>query len=379
MTSIPSYRSVREVVSILKTEVPNIGGTIPLYKFAVELSPGNSGPYIKQVMIIWIAFIILILILLALDLGVFNRTAHAVSTKEALGWTILWVVVSLLFGIVVYFAYEQGWQESTMGGKQAFLKYLTGYLVEKSLSLDNIFVIAMIFSYFNIPQRYQHRVLFWGILGALIFRGLMIGIGVVLIHQFSWITYVFGILLLYSAYKMLQTGESVHLAHNPVIKWIKRIFPVTKDFHGERFFVKRRHITAATPLFVALLVIETTDIMFAVDSIPAIFAITTDPFIVFTSNIFAILGLRAMYFVLASMLNKFYYLKYSLVGILFFVAVKMLLQHTVELPEWLSLSVIVTFLSGGIAFSLLRTDKSSEDPRPPKEVLEEKQEIEGQA
>lgn len=324
-------------------------------------------------MIIWTAFIVLILILLALDLGLFNRTPHAITTREALRWTLLWIVVSLLFGVVIYFIYEQGWQDSAMSGRQAVLKYLTGYLVEKSLSMDNIFVIAMIFAYFQIPNRYQHRVLFWGILGALVFRGLMIGIGVVLIRQFSWIVYVFGALLLYSAFKMLRSGESVHPGHNPIIKWTKRFFPVTKELEGERFFVKRRHITAATPLFIALLVIETTDVMFAVDSIPAIFAITTDPFIIFTSNIFAILGLRSMYFVLASILDKFYYLKYSLVGILFYVGIKMILQHHVEIPEVLSLSIIVVFLAAGIIVSLLRKEKKPEEIQHSQEVLEEEE------
>jgi len=304
-------------------------------------------------MTLWILFLILIFFLLALDLGLFNRESHVISTREALGWTGLWVGLSLLFSIFIYFAYEEGWQASELSGRAAVLKYLTGYLVEKSLSLDNIFVIAMIFAYFKIPERYQHRVLFWGILGALFFRGLMIGVGVVLIHQFSWIIYVFGVLLLYSAYKMLRSGESIHPNHNPVLKWMRRFFPVTKNFHGQRFFVRRRHILAATPLFVALIVIETTDIMFAVDSIPAIFAITTDPFLIFTSNIFAILGLRSMYFVLSSMLSRFYYLKYSLVGILFFVGIKMLLSHSIEFPEWLSLVVIVVLLGGGIAYSLL--------------------------
>lgn len=324
-------------------------------------------------MIIWTAFIVLILILLALDLGLFNRTPHAITTREALRWTLLWIVVSLLFGVVIYFIYEQGWQDSAMSGRQAVLKYLTGYLVEKSLSMDNIFVIAMIFAYFQIPNRYQHRVLFWGILGALVFRGLMIGIGVVLIRQFSWIVYVFGALLLYSAFKMLRSGESVHPGHNPVIKWTKRFFPVTKELEGERFFVKRRHITAATPLFIALLVIETTDVMFAVDSIPAIFAITTDPFIIFTSNIFAILGLRSMYFVLASILDKFYYLKYSLVGILFYVGIKMILQHHVEIPEVLSLGIIIVFLAAGIIVSLLRKEKKPEEIQHSQEVLEEEE------
>ena len=327
-------------------------------------------------MVLWITFIFLIILLLALDLGLFNRTPHVISTREALRWTALWVTLSLLFSIVVYFAYEEGWQEGPLSGKSAVLKYLTGYLVEQSLSMDNIFVIAMIFAYFKIPERFQHRVLFWGILGALFFRGLMIGIGVVLIHKFAWITYFFGLLLLYSAFKMLRSGESVHPARNPVIKWVKKFFPVTKTFDGEHFFVRRRHITAATPLFVALMVIETTDIMFAFDSIPAIFAITTDPFIVFTSNIFAILGLRSMYFVLASMLNKFYYLKYSLVGILFFVGLKMLLQHQVEFPEWLSLSIIVLCLAAGISVSLLKTGTGRRPLPSTREVPQVKKRLE---
>ena len=320
-------------------------------------------------MLIWAGFIVLILILLAIDLGLLNREAHAISTREALRWTALWVSLSLLFGIVVYFAYEKGWVANGLSGDKALLKYLTGYLVELSLSMDNIFVIAIIFSYFNIPAKYQHRVLFWGILGAVFFRGLMIGIGVVLIHKFDWIIYVFAVFLLYSAFKMLRSGESVHPSRNPVMRWVRRFFPVTKDFEGEHFFVRKRHILAATPLFVALMVIETTDIMFAFDSIPAIFAITTDPFIVFSSNIFAILGLRSMYFVLASMLEKFYYLKFSLVGILFFVGLKMMLHQVVELPEWLSLVVIVVFLGSGIAVSLYQKK------RVEKEVVNQEEEM----
>jgi len=271
-----------------------------------------------------------------------------------MGWTFLWIFLSLLFSIFIFYAYNNNWLPNTDGltGSKAVLKYLTGYLVEKSLSMDNIFVIAMIFAYFKVPRQYQHRVLFWGILGALIFRGLMIGLGVVLIKKFAWLTYVFGVFLLYSAYKMWTTDEGIHPNKNPVIKWVKRFFPVTKQFEGEHFFVRRKHILAATPLFVALLVVETTDIMFAFDSIPAIFAITTDPFLVFTSNIFAILGLRSLYFVLASIIDKFRYLQHSLVFILAYVGVKMLLVHHVEIPEWLSLSVITLSLAAGIMASI---------------------------
>ncbi|MEM6723828.1 MAG: TerC family protein, partial [Bacteroidota bacterium] len=245
-------------------------------------------------------------------------------------------------------------------GQEAVLKYLTGYLVEQSLSMDNIFVIAIIFGYFQIPPQFQHRVLFWGILGAVIFRGLMIGVGSVLIHQFSWIIYVFGALLLYSAVKMWRSGdEEIDLKDNPTIKLIRRFFPVTTEIDGHNFFTRQNGARAATPLFVALMVVETTDVMFAFDSIPAIFAITTDPFLVFTSNIFAILGLRSLYFVLASVMDKFKYLKPALIFILFFVGVKMILGHAgvIHFPEWSSLAVIVLALSIGIIASILSKPK----------------------
>lgn len=315
-------------------------------------------------MFIWIGFITLVFFLLALDLGVFNRNPHAITTREALGWTTVWVSLSLLFSVFVYFAYGNGWisNPESLTARDAVLKYLTGYLVEQSLSMDNIFVIAMIFTYFNIPQKYQHRVLFWGILGALVFRGIMIFLGVVLIQKFAWLTYVFGVFLLYSAYKMWSSSGAAHPNKNPIIKYASRLIPVTKEFDGEHFFVKRKHITAATPLFVALLVVETTDVMFAFDSIPAIFAITTDPFLVFTSNIFAILGLRSLYFVLASVLDRFRYLQHALVFILAYVGVKMLLVHHVHIPEWMSLAVIFISLSGGVLFSLYKTPNAEEAP-----------------
>lgn len=305
-------------------------------------------------MVIWIAFLVLVFFLLALDLGVFHKNPHSVSTKEAMGWTILWVSLAFSFSIVVYFAYERGWvaNPESLDGKEAVLEYITGYLIEQSLSMDNIFVIAVIFAYFQIPKAYQHRVLFWGILGALVFRGIMIGIGVVLIQKFEIIIYFFGVLLLYSAYKMLRHGDAeIEPNKNPVIRLFRRFMPVTGSFKGNRFFVKRGRLIAATPLFIALIVVETTDVMFAIDSIPAIFGVTRDPFIVFTSNIFAIMGLRSLYFVLAAVLDKFQYLKYSLVFILAFVGVKMLISHYVHIPSWMSLSVIVVSLTVGIAAS----------------------------
>lgn len=314
-------------------------------------------------MFIWIAFGILIIVLLALDLGVLNKTAHVPSTKEALGWTSGWVSLALAFSIFIYFAYENAWVSNVenLTGQLAVIKYLTGYIVEQSLSMDNIFVIAMIFSYFRIPQVYQHRVLFWGILGAVVFRGVMIGVGAALVQQFDWIMYFFGVLLLWSAYKMWKSGEEeTDLKDNSTIRLIKKIFPVTTHMDGEKFFIKRLNLRAATPLFVALMVIETTDVMFAFDSIPAIFAITSDPFLVFTSNIFAILGLRSLYFVLASMLDRFHYLKPALIFILFFIGVKMLTLQVVHLPEWISLVVVVVSLTIGVVSSLYSTRKIAE-------------------
>ena len=315
-------------------------------------------------MLLWIGFILFICILLALDLGVFNRESHVISTKEALGWTTLWVSVSLLFSVFVYFAYRDQWfglgveMGHPLPPEKAVLKYLTGYIVEQSLSIDNIFVIAIIFSYFHIPRQYQHRVLFWGIVGAIVFRGIMILAGSFLIERFDFITYIFGAILLYSAYKMIGSGhEKVDPNKNPLVNFFKRYFPVVRTIHKEHFFIKRMGKTMATPLFIALLVVETTDIMFAFDSIPAIFAITTDPFLVFSSNIFAILGLRSLYFVLVSMINRFKYLQYSLVLILVFVGIKMLLIHFVHLPEWLSFSVILLLLGGGIIVSLIKEKK----------------------
>lgn len=314
-------------------------------------------------MIIWILFFVLITTFLAIDLGVFNKTPHDVSAKEALTWTSVWVGVSLSFGVVIFFAYENTWiaHDGTLDGKLAVLKYLTGYLLEYSLSMDNIFVIALIFNYFKIPKSYQHRVLFWGIIGAVIFRGLMIAVGVALIHRFQWMTYLLGLMLIYSAYKMLRSGEvEVDPNHNAVVRLFRKVFPVTKTFYRDQFFVKRKYITAATPLFVALIVVETTDILFAIDSIPAILSITTDPFLVFSSNIFAILGLRSLYFVLAAMLDKFSLLKYSLVFILAFVGVKMLIAHWYHFEEWVSLAIVLAALLLGIGASLyINRDKKS--------------------
>lgn len=311
-------------------------------------------------MLVWILFIALVIVFLALDLGVFHKTEHVIKSKEAGLWTAVWVTVALSFSGVIYWLFSSGMVENPTGltPNNAVLKYITGYLIELSLSIDNVFVIAVIFQAFKIPALYQHRVLFWGILGAIIFRGLMILFGVALITKFDWIIYVFGVFLLYTAFKMLKSDES---DFNPKKSWIfrqiKKIYPITSSINNHDFFVKRMGVNAATPLFVALIIIELTDVLFALDSIPAILAITADPFIVFSSNILAILGLRSMYFLISRMLAKFRYINYSLVVILAFVGLKMLFSHNIELPEWVSLTVISVSLVVGIIASLAIPEK----------------------
>lgn len=322
---------------------------------------------------LWVAFIGLILGLLALDLGVLNRKAHVIGTREALWWTAFWIALALLFNGVIYFIYEYHWLgigeniREPLTGSDAALKYFTGYVVEKSLSLDNIFVIALIFNYFAVPQIYQHRVLFWGILGALLMRGVMIALGVALIRRFDWVIYVFGGLLIATAIKMLVTREDkIEPDRNPFVRLARRLYPVTSDFQGMHFFSWIDGRRAVTPLFLVLLVVESTDVLFAVDSIPAIFAITTDPFIVFTSNVFAILGLRSLYFALAAVMDKFRYLKVSLMLVLVYVGVKMLLSHHHPIPTPISLGVIAGILATGIVSSILMPPREPPDESPEK-------------
>jgi tellurite resistance protein TerC len=307
-------------------------------------------------MIVWIFFIVFVLIFLALDLGVFHKNEHVIKSKEAGIWTAIWVTVAFSFSGVIYWLFNAGLIDNPTGltPNTAVLKYITGYLIELSLSVDNVFVIAVIFGAFKIPPLYQHRVLFWGILGAIVFRALMIFFGVALITKFEWIIYIFGIFLLYTAFKLLKGDENDFDPKNSfVFKQIKKIYPITATIHGHSFFVRKMGVNAATPLFVALIVIEITDILFALDSIPAILSITADPFIVFSSNILAILGLRSMYFLISRMLAKFRYINYSLVVILAFVGLKMLFSHYLELPEWVSLTVISVALVSGVLASML--------------------------
>jgi tellurite resistance protein TerC len=319
-------------------------------------------------MIVWILFFVLVFLILALDLGVFNKTPHIINTKEASKWTAIWVTVSFLFSGVIYWLYGTNYIDNPtqLTPTGASLKFITGYLIELSLSIDNIFVIAIIFASFKIPQKYQHRVLFWGILGAIVFRGLMISFGVVLINKFSWTTYLFGAFLIFTALKMLLSKEEEDFdpKHSFVYKSLSKIIPITSEHDKEKFFIRTERGKAATPLFVALIVIEVMDVLFAVDSVPAILSITSDPFLVFSSNIFAILGLRSMYFFLANMLEKFCYLEYSLIAILTFVGIKMIAHDFFEIPEWASLGFIAVALLIGILVSLHKTNTTIDSNHP---------------
>lgn len=293
--------------------------------------------------IFWILFNGFVLLMLALDLGVFHRNAHDVKVKEALTWTGVWICLALVFNVILFF-----WK-----GQQPALEFFTGYLLEKALSVDNIFVFVMIFSYFQIPQKYQHKVLFWGILGALVMRVSFIFAGVALIQKFHFTIYVFGALLVYTGYKMFfHQGAEIDPANNPIIKFCKKFIPMTPQLHEDKFFILENGKRLATPLFLVLIFIEITDVIFAVDSIPAILAITQDQFIVYTSNVFAILGLRSLYFALAGVVHKFWLLSYGLATVLVFVGIKMLLVDIYKVPIQLSLLFIATVITASVILSL---------------------------
>lgn len=296
----------------------------------------------------WVAFGVMIILLLALDIAVFNRKSHEIKLKEAVLWSAFWITLALLFNIVVYVYY----------GHESALQYFTAYIVEKSLSMDNLFVFLMIFTYFKVPPRYQHKVLFWGIIGALLMRLIFIYAGITLINKFHWIIYIFGVILIYSGIKMIREEErEIHPEKNPVIKLFRKIYPVTKEYHGGRFFIRQKKILYATPLFIVMIVIETSDLIFAVDSIPAVLAISNDTFIVYTSNIMAILGLRALFFALAGIMDMFEFLHYGLSFILVFVGLKMLIADFFEIPIFVSLAVIFSILFLSIMTSILHANK----------------------
>ena len=317
----------------------------------------------------WVGFIACVLIFLALDLGVFHRHAHTVKFKEALVWSVVWFTLAMLFALGL----------TPLRGKQEALQFVTGYLIELSLSMDNVFVIALLFTYFNIPREHQHRVLYWGILGALIMRGLMIGLGIALITLVDWVLYIFGAFLLYSGFRMLFVQSEVHPENNRVVRWVRKLYPVTPDIHGQRFMIRWEGRRALTPLALVLVMVETTDLLFAVDSIPAVFAVTRKPFIVFTSNVFAILGLRSLYFLLADAIGYFRYLKYGLPAVLVFMGVEMLLDShdrlpplwfQVDIPTSVSLLVVAGILLISIVLSVIaaRHDKKQKGQNPSKAV-----------
>lgn len=296
----------------------------------------------------WIAFGVILVVMLAIDLGVVHRRAHAVSLREAAVWSGIWVALSLVFGLGVW----------VFLGPTKGLEFYTGYLIEKALSVDNIFVFVLIFSYFRVPARFQHRVLFWGVLGALVMRGVFIWAGVLLLENFDWVLYIFGAFLVYTGIRMVRVRPEIHPSHNPVLRLLQRVLPITDAYHGARFFVPDpepgagRFAYFATPLLIVLALVETTDLIFALDSIPAVFAITRDPFIIYTSNMLAVLGLRALYFLLAGVIERFSYLKYGLAAVLVLVGVKMLLEDVVHVPIAASLGAIGLILGVSVLISL---------------------------
>jgi tellurite resistance protein TerC len=291
----------------------------------------------------WAAFNLFVLAMLALDLGVFHRRAHEVRIREAGLWSMVWVALALAFCGGLYW----------VAGPEQSLQFLTGYLVEKTLAVDNIFVIVVIFGYFGVPSKYQHRVLFWGVLGALLMRGTFIGLGAYVLDRWHWVMYVFGVLLVLSGLKLaLRRDEKEDLERNPILRLSRRFLPLTKEYHGHRFYVREGGRLLATPLLVVLLVVEFSDLVFAIDSIPAIFAITQDPYIVYTSNVFAILGLRSMYFLLAGVMDRFAFLKYALALVLVFIGTKMLLEGVIHISTPISLSVVGMLLGIGVLVSV---------------------------
>jgi len=292
----------------------------------------------------WIGFLIFVFLMLILDLGIFNRKSHVIKIKEALIWSAIWISMALIFNLLIYYFF----------GKVKALEFLSGYLIEKSLSIDNLFVFIILFEFFKVPRKYQHKVLFWGILGALVMRAIFIFAGVALLNKFHWLIYIFGAFLIFTGIKMLFPGKSeIDPDKNAIVKLFKRFFPVTNKMYRGYFFIRKDHKSFATPLFIALIVVEITDLIFAVDSIPAILAISNDTFIIFTSNVFAILGLRALYFALAGITQYFYYLKYGLAAILSFVGVKMLFSGFFKIEIGASLGIIFGLLFISIMMSVI--------------------------
>jgi len=304
--------------------------------------------------IFWILFNFFVLAMLALDLGVFHRTKHVVNFREAIGWTFVWIALAGAFAVLIYFFGHTITGNYQHKNSDLTLEFLTGYVIEESLSVDNLFVFLVIFRYFTVPRRLQHSVLFWGVAGALVMRAVFILLGIQLLNAFSWVIYIFGAILIYSGIKLFRQSEAdINPEANIVLRWFRKLFRVTKDYEGDKFFVVRQGLLYATPLAVVLAMIETTDLFFATDSIPAVLAVTREPFIVFTSNVFAILGLRSLYFALAGMIEVFHLLHYGLSAILVFIGVKMLASRYVHIPIGVALGVVAGVLLLSIVLSLL--------------------------
>jgi tellurite resistance protein TerC len=302
----------------------------------------ETSPYI------WVGFIVFVLVVLALDLGIFHKKSHTVGFKESIIWSGVWIALALAFNVIILY-----WR-----GENDFMLFLTGYVIEKSLSVDNLFVFLLIFSYFKIPNQYQHKVLFYGILGALIMRAFFIWAGIAILEKFTWVIYIFGAFLVFSGIKMLRPESDEHdLEKSWVITWTRKIFPTSPHFHEDKFFVKLNGVWTVTPLFITLIFVEFSDLVFAIDSIPAIIGITNDPFLVFTSNVFAILGLRSLYFALKGFADIFHYLKYGLSIILIFIGVKMLISHFYHMPVAITMAVIFVVLLGSVLLSVLSNRK----------------------
>ena len=323
-------------------------------------------------MLVWLAFFAIVFVLLAIDLGVTNKKAHAVGMREAIRASAFWIGTGLAFSGFVWMAYEYRWGGLGVGqalyGADAWSQYMTAYLVEKSLSVDNIFVIAMLMSFFRVPQDQQHRVLFWGILGAIVFRGIMIAAGAALVARFDWIFYIFGAILAFTAWRMLFSAEQ-HLdpRESRIVRFARKILPLDEQYHGSKFRVVVDGKTKFTLLFLVVVVVEATDVVFAVDSIPAIFGFTEESFIVMSSNVFAILGLRALYFVVAGAMREFRYLKLSVATILMLVAIKMFIHDAVHVPAGISLAVVAGILTLGVTASVLANRKASDSSTIPKD------------
>ncbi|MGH9532867.1 MAG: TerC family protein [Terriglobales bacterium] len=307
----------------------------------------------------WIAFNAFVVLMLFLDLKVFHRKSHVIEFREALGWSAFWVGLAVAFAVGIFFF----WPDPSQRGEKT-IEFVTGYLIEESLSVDNLFVFLLIFSYFKVPRLYQHKVLFWGIIGALVMRLAFILAGVVLINRFHWIIYVFGAFLIYTGFKLFRQEESeIHPEKNPLLRLFRRFYPVTKRYYNGHFFIRKRGVWIATPLFLVLIVVETTDVLFAADSIPAILAITRDPFIVYTSNVFAILGLRSVYFALAGMMEIFHYLHYGLAVILIFIGAKMMMAEIYKVPIGAALGVVAGVLAISIIMSVIKPHKKARLPK----------------